>query len=1464
MSRIKISKFFVLIFLIYSYASLECGKGCLTCDFKSDPPHCLVCDVKESFIFDPLTNGCLKIQLSGCLDLQYEIKGKSNNFDQNQSKQKLFSKKDLTIGREKKLVKNSENIIPKMMTSYFCRQCEKGMIFNFQNNKCVLKNIVIDGCDYYSNNNECSKCHSDKTYLIETNECILNSELPDALLNCTRFSVDSSRCIECNSGFTLLPIKIKSPDILNFRFCVKSSSLFNLQIQKNNNSTLKKEIEEEGYTSEEIENLQMNALTSNCEEMSIYDCKECSSSSHDHHWNSTHSITLSFLRNNSPIVRAFDFNLILRPGFSISIDPPSPCEYPFISHCRKYEQMSPSFSSCIDCEDGYILKQGICLLHPGFKIENCYVYSSRNKCRQCKEGFFLIDEKTCIETFKIQNCISYDELGSCQKCENFFFLDQKDSICIPRENSLFNCILTSDFDDNCYECEDNYFLFLKENQEYLYSSVKVYYPDLTILFDDFREFSCYLRPQFPITFCLKYDIHSPACLQCEESYKLSISGFACLPIIPNCIDQVEKVTNAFSKTVLQTQFDENQEINLNDNLNIVKSSNVPLKFTCFECTEGFVPSDDKSSCESISIPNCEILSKTVNECQKCSNLFYFNIDQTDPKIYFRNEIRTKCIPMLDENCLENIPNFPLCKKCKAGFYIAPGEFLNQPFSKCMSMTEGVDSKCIASTFSEDNGGCSECLPGYISFKVYTHTNTIGHQINKGCGRFDRRTLRCLDCKANYGSKNSECDTFDSESICMKLKPFSEGTANILLSDPKSLCVACRNPKKYFLKDGSCIPRTLGISRNCAKLYSTKDNCEKCQEGFFPLESEAIVFCEPRPENWKSIKNCLTYSSNQQKCSVCIPGFKLEENECKFISTSNPKKPSEIWVPFWFQSTKKILNHKLISEINTQNLPQNLLDNCEVWIQSGNGFIECAKCKNVGLIKTDQFGYKSNLSNFNLITNKFEFFENQKTIYECLGEESYEEFIQVKYTSSLFVQNKKCLFAEKTSKGKYLCVTCVPGYESRLGTILYSSNFDDSLDTEIKGITDCIPQTDFTSKFEGLGLDDLIYQNLGKSNYSNQLEHHRVLYDSCQDSSKILMFFPSGYNGRIYQCLSKDQIKVKVENCQMYSWYGYGGVNLESQKRKNWKCLACAPGHSPIFGEVQGRDLDHIINCVPIKGCDLNSLANNWLNTCAWNALHSGYAYSSRAVNTSSLLMVSMGQIVKLNQTENPHCLISSESIILCLLCKKGYYFNEEFKKCVEIVSSQCKENGFFRNIKNKNIHISARGLLQSILGVNKILNSLYSIPRQFWEENLSSLISHIPGFMCEKCDSDSIPVNSPNDPRVLCSSILNFTPQINCRFYSTEKKFLNTGVCSECIQGMILDDTLRCQKNYLTSLCVKMKIVFNQKECTLCKEGYYLDPQTKECFPIIDSNCLIDFFGGTGEGIISNEDFYWLEGKPFF
>ena len=317
---------------------------------------------------------------------------------------------------------------------------------------------------------------------------------------------------------------------------------------------------------------------------------------------------------------------------------------------------------CEICNDDYYMDfaDGKC---KSYKDDEDYKYCRKAEygiCYECIAAHFLGDDNKCSES---KNC-QESEKGKCILCMEPFHLGL-DNICTNVEK----CIYTSPFNDNCLECEDNYFYdsISKECIEveddkfqncktankdlYCHDCKKDYYLNRT----DNLCHSNNIEGKFYK--CALTDINAENCVRCEENYFLSFVNRLCINTDGcNVAEDGKRCAecNEYHCLDLKTGKCEINQYIENENQKIYYSCNRTNKegTKCEKCKNGF-----KVNKDGICIDDEHCIDKNDDgNCLKCMN------DEKDS--YCLNEL-FGCVELYDSNCVEcnDIFNLRRCTKC---------------------------------------------------------------------------------------------------------------------------------------------------------------------------------------------------------------------------------------------------------------------------------------------------------------------------------------------------------------------------------------------------------------------------------------------------------------------------------------------------------------------------------------------------------------------------------------------------------------------------------------------------------------------------------------------------------------------------------------------------------------------------------------------------------------------------------
>ncbi len=179
--------------------------------------------------------------------------------------------------------------------------------------------------------------------------------------------------------------------------------------------------------------------------------------------------------------------------------------------------------ACYKCKSGFYFdaNNGDCKTNQeDDDLKFCTYFTS--DCLSCERGFYLDEEKKCVNT---KNCPN-SELGECKKCKDKFHFD-KDKKC----NYIENCFHTNVYDE-CIECDKGYFynkvdLKCDKAQSDNMKNCKMSYSDNKNEFVECKR-GFYLsrkdklckenKDKGPFYKCLITDFNSTECIMCKNGY----------------------------------------------------------------------------------------------------------------------------------------------------------------------------------------------------------------------------------------------------------------------------------------------------------------------------------------------------------------------------------------------------------------------------------------------------------------------------------------------------------------------------------------------------------------------------------------------------------------------------------------------------------------------------------------------------------------------------------------------------------------------------------------------------------------------------------------------------------------------------------------------------------------------------------------------------------------------------------
>ena len=390
-------------------------------EYSEDDTKCIKCE--PDYYLNLSNNICY-------LRTQKNCDGFKENKDECENCQHGFYKdqNDSNICKRTTFVQQCTQYSP---TSNSCNTCDNTSYLN--GNDCQTVAVLVSNCREYKANQECESCEDE--HFLDNGNCE-----PGSILNCKVYASETN-CTACNEGSY----------ISSGNGCLEySSDLFCKEFEpdqdKCKSCNEKYQMTSEGKC-ERIEN---------CEKFTsdFHGCQECQAD----YFLSTSTNKCTERQNKT--CKTFFTNLDYCETCTIHeyLDSADSfrCKVRSLDnqHC---EQTDPNNDKCLQCSNNWINADGVCL-DPDFLIRNCRYYNVDTTCRECSDGYDLVDEK-CIH----ENCLETDESQKCTKCREGYFLGNPtdsnaqttDKICIMYSIHN-NCSELESASDKCKVCSTGY------------------------------------------------------------------------------------------------------------------------------------------------------------------------------------------------------------------------------------------------------------------------------------------------------------------------------------------------------------------------------------------------------------------------------------------------------------------------------------------------------------------------------------------------------------------------------------------------------------------------------------------------------------------------------------------------------------------------------------------------------------------------------------------------------------------------------------------------------------------------------------------------------------------------------------------------------------------------------------------------------------------------------------------------
>lgn len=798
---------FLIFFLKIDPILSACGEGTLACNLAEDtldtPMHC---DITMGYVISEDKKSCVVKKVEGCELAAYSEATKPCLLCEKGMVFDADNKKCVSVAEDKKI----ENCVRYDAKDSSCKECSSGFFFNVVDTKCMAVETKVENCAMYSDKETCSACEKD--YYLSDKKCIQVPKIDDC------YQVTDRVCDVCENDYILN--RGVNPEVtVNDTFLAV---------------------------------LQAGALKT---------------------------------------------SIVSAPGNLSSV-----CQKEMVKNCLMHE----TFNTCKMCSKGFFLNASkLCERNPEPAIMNCEMYSDNITCTSCAENFYLTGDPTeCKAITEVQNCKRYKNAeDKCAECNEEYFLDVAKNTCVQRtRKTIENCSSLSEVKDSCKICKANTTLTTPEGYQCL--------PDVencksgqmknggdsgtkhecneckdnTFYIDDDKK--CQLRN---IDKCSVYQANTNTCQKCEETHY--IDGNECKErTVENCKKFTENknecddceanfvresATSCTAGTVKDcTSYTKNTNdcIQCSGTMHIKNNACVqadisgcethkPNEDKCQLCFNGYYL-DGAGQCQPQAIDNCIKHVRNKDECAECSLGYHIN--------------NKACTVNTTVNCASYVPNTDKCATCAKGFYLDQSKdcvrqnvdgciVYNDNANTCVTCQHGKYLKndaCVdvdvagCHTYQPGTNICDACAISHYLQGVGENAVCVQRDVDN-CVTYKANTNECTQCAFGYEVDQGDTCSKITKDHCVQLNASGN-------------CTKCVKGK-IVDNNGDCVDNT-SVVQNC-DMYSTTNSpgCEKCMKGYYLVDSDTCT--------QKNITNCVEYTNDidQEKCETCDPTKLLKVN-----------------------------------------------------------------------------------------------------------------------------------------------------------------------------------------------------------------------------------------------------------------------------------------------------------------------------------------------------------------------------------------------------------------------------------------------------------------------------------------------------------------------------------------------------------------------------------------------------------
>ena len=583
-----------------------------------------------------------------------------------------------------------------------CLICKDGYYLNY--GSCLPGNI--DNCTVYTSKNICATCETGYVLSVNQDACVLPIE------HCNTYGT-TGVCITCDSGY--FPSQDQSTCVLEIEHCSIyendgscNSCMPDYAVTKYRDKCVpyieRCQIYDEdgtcdtcetGYTQSQDKSHCVLPITGCTVYNNDGECIECSSSypilyEGKCYTNDTYCTDAKSYKQTAcvqPQVKDYCElpNGELNESYWLCVDGQL--------NCKKSDQDT---GLCIECNIGWYVEEGICYQQNVTNCNNDY-YPNVNKCRTCKDLFYL-DEYGQCPPITVNNCgHSITNENKCEQCNPSYYPDADGTLC----KKISNCVNSEGYENTCTECSADY--YLKEGTcltELQYcTAIDHAQTEACAAWQDTE--ACQLPGGYVSTTyhkcvnktILHCDQTNPdgSCAKCDPLYYVDNGGATCSPISSSDCSDSDGINNK-----------------------------------CTTCNTDYYP-DTSGMCQHQDVANCVHYVANTNECQQCDPKYYVTGSKTCEQIDSYNNCQTS-------GGIEN-----KCTTCNDNGYKVNSAGQCEKITNC-NLSNGKDA-CITcdgdNAYYVDGGNCTQ---------------------NTECAKTNGQTSECTSCATDYYLDGGHCYT----------------------------------------------------------------------------------------------------------------------------------------------------------------------------------------------------------------------------------------------------------------------------------------------------------------------------------------------------------------------------------------------------------------------------------------------------------------------------------------------------------------------------------------------------------------------------------------------------------------------------------------------------------------------------------------------------------------------------------